>query len=93
MNINTHTALLKLDYNSFIVAPFKYADEQSYPYRIEDVTEADIWVVLACKDNLFDVQIGQFKDQDLAHQFAELLTVCLNQVKTFTNENLQTETK
>lgn len=90
MEINTTTALIKLSYKSIIVAPFKHLyKDKSFPYRIDDPKDADLWCVLGV-GGMFDVALAEFEaeDQDKAHQFAELLTECLTNIKAFTDEEI-----
>ena len=94
MNIPTTKALIKTSYSGYTVKPFKWADEtKPFSYQIDNEEEADLWGVMSLKGEEQCELISNFEDQDEAHQFAELLTICLNQIKAFQNENIQTETK
>lgn len=86
MEILDKDRLVSTDYNNYVVTPFKQSIGGDFYYSCEPL-EAERWTVQGeCKDIVFS--IARFKEQDKAHQFAELLTVCLNQIKAFQDENI-----
>lgn len=95
MVIYNNVTLVQLNYTDYKVVPMKTHGSLFTDYQCE-LGEEDHYSVMA---NVFykslggrsEIKLGTFKDQDKAHQFAELLTECLTKIKAFTDENTETK--
>lgn len=75
--------LVSLNYTGYSVKPFKEINHVFYQCELG---EEDCWTVQGdLKD--YSLSLARFKEQDEAHQFAELLTICLSQIKAFQDEH------
>jgi len=83
--IYKNISLVRLSFEKYKVVPMKKHSTFFTAYRCEE-GEEDHYSVMAVDESEIEIQTASFSDQDKAHQFAELLTECLNKIKTFTDE-------
>lgn len=87
MVIYKNAKLLALNILGYYVAPMKTHSTLFTEYQCE-LGEEDHYSVMAIDHLQTSTKLGEFKDQDKAYQFAELLTECLTKIKAFTDENI-----
>ena len=93
--IYNNATLVQLNYKNYKIVPMKTHSSFFTSYQCEP-GEEDHYALMASipfksLGEITEIKLGTFKDQDKAHQFAELLTECLTKIKAFTDENTETK--